>query len=140
MSDSGWKELTDDSAGGPGRGWHPYGRERRSRLWLISLLALALLFSGLGCGSASSSNLAQKGCRTEVRDVESKILPRTSGLSCGTIQAILLVLPRNVGVGSIEAGNPENSQVCRLYPRSALPLEVRCRHGDKYFEVVATAR
>jgi hypothetical protein len=70
--------------------------------------------------------------------VKSKILPRTSGFSCGTIQAILLVLPRNVGKGPVGAGNPMNSQVCRVYPKSALPKEVRCHHGRKYFEVVAT--
>jgi hypothetical protein len=139
MSNFERNDLPVDWTGRPVRGWLSLVRVRPFRLWLISLLALTLLFSGIGCGSASSSDLAQKGCRTGIRGVKSKIHPRTSGLSCGTIQAILLVLPRNVGIGPVKAGNPKNSQVCRVYPRSALPLEVRCHHGRKYFDVVATA-
>jgi hypothetical protein len=110
---------------------------RRLGRAMASLLGVALIFPAISCGSASSSGLATGGCRTEIRGAKSKILPRTSGYSCGTIQAILLVLPSTVGTGPVEAGDPKNSQVCRVYPKSASPLEVRCHHGSKYFEVVA---
>jgi len=88
------------------------------------------------CGSAA---LAMVLDHWGVSDAAAQILPESSGYSCAEIQRVLLVLPnvpdtwhlKRDANGSVGAG-----QVCRTYPTSALPLEIRCHRGKQQFSVV----
>jgi len=116
------------------------GRRQVTLRWL-SLLGIGVLgVIGSGCGT--SGQLLQSdasGCGSGSSDAAAQILPESSGYSCAEIQRVLLVLPnvpdtwhlKRDANGSVGAG-----QVCRTYPTSALPLEIRCHRGKQQFSVV----
>lgn len=107
----------------------------------VGVVVAALTLAGTACGSQSAiDSPTLSGCVIKAHDVKSKILPQNSGFTCGNIKSIMLVLPNAVGIWPLESSTKGQGEVCRVYPKSALPLEVRCHHGARHFEVVRISR
>lgn len=108
---------------------------------LAYIAAVGLALTGTACGAngvIASPNT--NPCAVSVAGTKSKIRPESSGYTCSEVQSILLVLPNAVGTWPLEEGNPSQDEICRVYPKSAFPLEIRCHHGRKRFEVVGVSR
>lgn len=106
-----------------------------------SLLAVAGSAFGsraapVGTGRNALAAEGQKGCVMKHSGVKSLIQPENSGLSCSSLRAVLAVLSDGSGVQTVENGDSQSSWVCRVYPKSALPREVRCHEGKRHFERV----
>jgi hypothetical protein len=100
--------------------------------------AIVVLVSG---GSPTRLDIANrssedKACVIDHNGVKSQIRPENSGLRCSGIQSILMVLSNGLGVSTLYNENDEPSWVCREYPKSALPRELRCHEGRLHFERV----
>ena len=104
---------------------------------LAALLAFLSMTSG-ACGASESSE--DDPCLIEGRVGISKIMPQNSGLPCKAIESITFVLPGKPGVYRLKGTGPEHGRTCRVYPRSELPLEIRCWRGKTHFEVRAVRR
>jgi hypothetical protein len=113
---------------------------RRSLSVLVFAVATALAVVGGACGANSAGAAGGKACATAVRGSEARIRPENSGFSCAEIESILSVLPNAPGVWPIEGEGPTANEVCRVYPRSAYPLEIRCHNGHRRFEVVGVSK
>lgn len=109
------------------------------------VVACLLAVVGSACGSQAASvgtgmealaSEGEKGCVMKHNGVKSLIRPENSGLPCSSIRAIFLVLSDAPGVQTLENENGEPSWVCREYPQSALPREVRCHEDKRHFERV----
>jgi hypothetical protein len=83
-----------------------------------------------------SPSSEEKACVINNDGVKSRIRPESSGLPCTSIQMILVVLSNQPGVSPLYDENGEPSWVCREYPKSALPREIRCHEGKRHFERV----
>jgi hypothetical protein len=118
-----------------------YSRGMKRFSFAIAICLLALSLAVLAAAREGGRGLARAsddlGCAISVRGTKSRIRPRTSRLTCGTIKQMLAVLPGAVGTWSLEGSTPAQNWTCRVYPRSKLPLEIRCHHHSRYFEVVA---
>lgn len=107
----------------------------------ICLAAVGLVVAGVACGSGKTgTSSADQSCVVEMHGAPARIRLHNSGLTCARVKTILFLLPNAVGISPIKASIPSEDRVCRIYPRSALPLEVRCYQGTRYFEVVAVPR
>lgn len=103
------------------------------------VISAACLFaaSGLACGSQGASvSQGANSCVMKSDGGKSRIHPENSGLSCSSIRSIISVLPSTPGVTPLTNENGEASWVCRVYPKSALPRELRCHEGKHHFERV----
>ncbi|MGN6274865.1 MAG: hypothetical protein ACTHNP_02915 [Solirubrobacterales bacterium] len=120
---------------------------KMTRLYLPLLLVTAAtaMLGVSACGSPAASVGAgaqalvgegEKSCVIEGNGVKSRIRPEDSGLPCSSIRMILVILPDVPGVQTLQNENGEPSWVCREYPKSALPRELRCHEGKRHFERV----
>lgn len=103
--------------------------------------AVGLALTGTACGASGViASPDTDPCVVSHHRGESRIKPQNSGLTCATVQTILLVLPDAVGKWWLEASIPSQGRICRVYPPAAYPLEVKCHHGGKHFEVDGISR
>jgi hypothetical protein len=93
-----------------------------------------IIDTGTNPGTAGSEG---QPCVTEIRHTKSRIKPRDSRYTCAQIKSILLVLPNAVGTWPLEGSSSNRELVCHVYPRTSLPLEVRCQEGSREFEIVS---
>lgn len=110
---------------------------QRHLIALAVSVSLLLAVGSSACGSqAASVSQGSKACIMTHHGVKSRIQPENSGLPCGTIRSILMVLSAGPGVTQLENENGEPNWVCRVYPKSALPREIRCHEDGRHFERV----
>jgi hypothetical protein len=108
---------------------------------VVGVAVAGLALAATACGSQSAPDPPMSvGCVIKAHGVKSKILTQNSGFTCEDIRSILLLLPNAVGIWPLESSAKGQGEVCKIYPKSALPLEVRCHHGKRHFEVVAISR
>jgi hypothetical protein len=106
------------------------------------VVACVLAVVGFACGSQAASvgtpfaSEGEKSCVIKHNGMKSQIRPENSGLPCSSIQSILVILSNQPGVTPLYDGNGEPSWICREYPKSALPREVRCHEEERHFEMV----
>jgi hypothetical protein len=109
---------------------------RTQHYMLISLVLLVSVFGGVACGSGTATSSINP-CLVHAHGRESKIKPHNSGRTCAEAKVVISLLPNEVGTWPVQSNTPGQSQICRIYPKSALPLEIRCYNHKKYFEVSA---
>jgi hypothetical protein len=104
----------------------------------LMLVAACLIVTGSSaCGSqAESSSGLPDPCVIKSRGSVSRIEPENSDLSCTSIRSILKILPNATGVWPLDDNQGNPVWVCRVFPRAALPQEVRCSHDQRHFEKV----
>ena len=107
----------------------------------VMLIVVCLIVTGSSaCGSqAESSSGLPNPCVIQSRGSVSRIQPENSDLSCTTIRSILKILPDATGVWPIDDDEGNPIWVCRTFPKTALPREVRCHHGQRHFEKVSAS-
>ncbi|HWH19167.1 MAG TPA: hypothetical protein VN671_01440 [Solirubrobacterales bacterium] len=102
-------------------------------VYLLAATTIALLAAGCGGGSSGSAD----ACALTVLDVEGRIDPGSSGLTCdGVKQVIGGAVPATPGGYLIQAREPRATWKCHIYPSSgASPDLLACSHGAKAFAV-----
>lgn len=110
---------------------------QRRLIPLILLATCLVVTGGSACGSQAFSGGGETHpCVIKSKGEVSRIQPENSGLSCTTIRSILKLLPDAPGVWPLNNDEGKAVWVCREFPESALPQEVRCHQGRRHFEKV----
>lgn len=124
---------------------------------LMSVMAVGLagvLATGCGGqgstpGSETSPQAAERfspasgeGCVVRREGTaRSRIWTKDEGGDCRSLRRVIATLPKRAGTYAVKVGTTAPAGVCIRYPAAmAYPLEVRCRHGDHYFELIAIPR
>jgi hypothetical protein len=101
-------------------------------------LALALLIAAAvaGCGGGSVST-ADQGCSQTILDVEGRIEPGSSGLSCDGVKEVLGgSVPAEPGGYLIQTTEPRATWKCHLYPSSGNSKDLlTCADGGRAFAI-----
>lgn len=106
----------------------------------ILVVACLIMAGSSACGSQAVSRSGEVDpCLIKSRGSVSRIQPQNSGLSCAAIRSILKILPNATGVWPLHNGKGEVAWVCRVFPKTALPQEVRCHKGRRHFEKVGAS-
>lgn len=101
------------------------------------LILGALSITASACGAVSMGTSANHGaCVFHARKGLSRIKPENSNLKCSEIRPLLVLLPNEIGTWPLKGSDKAHDETCRIYPRSTLPLEIRCYNGHRHFEVV----
>jgi len=106
---------------------------------MLAVAAIMLALAVYACGGSAQESQASGACLTEIRGKKSRILPQNSKLSCDQITSILYTLSSVPGVYPVKSTGPERERTCKVYPKSALPVEIKCWRGKRHFTVVAVA-
>jgi hypothetical protein len=102
----------------------------------LAIGAVAIGFALVNVNSSTAGS-GDDSCVTQIRNTLSRIKPLNGGYTCAQIKSFLLVLPNAVGKWPIESSSSNRDLICHVYPRRALPLEVRCQRGSREFEIVS---
>jgi hypothetical protein len=102
-------------------------------VYLLAAAAIALLAAGCGGGSSGFAD----ACAQTVLDVEGRIDPESSGLTCDEVKQVVGGgVPATPGGYLIEATEPRATWKCHIYPSSGTsPDLLACSHGVKSFAV-----
>jgi hypothetical protein len=109
---------------------------RLTQLLVAAGISLLVVLSVMGCGGGSSSPTAG-GCGQTVLDVEGRIVPGSSGLTCdGVRQVIGGSVPATPGGYLLETTEPDVTWRCHMYPSSGNSTNLlSCSHGSKTFAI-----
>jgi hypothetical protein len=103
--------------------------------YLLVGLVLSLGICG-GCGAQGSSAQADP-CAQTVLEVEGRIAPESSGLTCAGVRRQLQGgVPATPGNYLFASGKPKVTWKCHLYPSSGDSRNlITCRSGKKQFAI-----
>jgi hypothetical protein len=97
----------------------------------VAIMAIALA----ACGSVGPAEAGTNPCEEVVEGVGGKIVPKTSGLSCTDIKALIELRPPEPGRFSAMAPEGGDWWKCNIGPPKVDQLII-CRQGRRYFAVV----
>jgi hypothetical protein len=100
---------------------------------MFCLIIMAVILAA--CGSVGPAEAGTNPCEEVIEGVQGKIVPRTGGLSCTEIKALIELRPPTPGRFSTMSPQGGGWWKCDISPQRPKRL-LTCHNGRRYFTVV----